>query len=50
MVFKWCASRDIPVAFVLAGGYTGARMSEGELVNLHLLTVDAARQFCKERR
>ncbi len=42
MVFEWCASREIPVVFVLAGGYTGGRMSESDLVNLHLLTVDAA--------
>jgi len=44
LVFEWCASRGIPVAFVLAGGYTGTRMGEDDLVNLHLLTVDAARQ------
>lgn len=50
MVFEWCASLEIPVAFVLAGGYTGARMSESDLVNLHLLTVTAARQFCKTGR
>ena len=42
MVFEWCASRGIPVAFVLAGGYPGARMSESDLVDLHLLTVEAA--------
>src|SRR5688572_10500928 len=28
MVFEWCARRSIPVAFVLAGGYSGESLSE----------------------
>ena len=31
-----------PVAFVLAGGYTGSSMSNDQLVDLHRLTVSAA--------
>lgn len=31
-----------PTAWVLAGGYSGPRLSEQELVDLHLLTFDAA--------
>ena len=42
MVFHWCRERGMPVAFVLAGGYTGAALSEIELVELHMLTVKAA--------
>lgn len=42
MVFEWCRSNDLPTAFVLAGGYTGPRLSRHELVDLHLLTIVAA--------
>ena len=42
MVFAWCWRRGIPVAFVLAGGYTGPRLSQAELVELHRLTITAA--------
>jgi acetoin utilization deacetylase AcuC-like enzyme len=41
-VFDWARARTLPVAFVLAGGYTGARVSRQDLVGLHLLTIDAA--------
>lgn len=44
LVFEWCRSQGIPVAFVLAGGYIGSRLTESTLVNLHRLTVaEAAR-------
>jgi acetoin utilization deacetylase AcuC-like enzyme len=39
MVFEWCKSRGLPVAFVLAGGYVGANLDERELVDLHRLTL-----------
>lgn len=43
LVFEWANARKIPVAFVLAGGYTGwANLSQDQLVNLHRLTVNAA--------
>ena len=42
MVFEWAAERGDPVACVLAGGYTGRRLSEGDLVLLHRLTIEAA--------
>ncbi len=32
----------LPVAFVLAGGYTGQGLDEAELVDLHRLTLEAA--------
>ena len=42
LVFKWAASRRVPVAFVLAGGYTGANLTEAGLVRLHRMTIEAA--------
>ena len=41
-VFSWCRGRHIPVAFVLAGGYTGSDLSQDDLVALHRLTIAAA--------
>ncbi|OYW40430.1 MAG: hypothetical protein B7Z35_01185 [Hydrogenophilales bacterium 12-61-10] len=44
MVFDWCRSQRLPVAFVLAGGYIGRRLDERSLVDLHRLTIlNAAR-------
>ncbi len=42
LVFGWCRERGVPVAFVLAGGYLGARLDEAGLVDLHRLTITAA--------
>lgn len=42
MVFKWCRKQNIPIAFVLAGGYIGPRLEKEELVQLHRLTLSAA--------
>lgn len=42
MVFDWCRAHSTPAVFVLAGGYTGPRLNENELVKLHRLTVEAA--------
>jgi len=41
-VFGWCRDRRISIAFVLAGGYIGARLTQDELVALHRLTLEAA--------
>jgi acetoin utilization deacetylase AcuC-like enzyme len=41
MVFSWARSHAVPVAWVLAGGYT-LGVSMAELVELHLLTARAA--------
>lgn len=41
-VFDWCAARGLPVAFVLAGGYLGARLDREGLVGLHRGTIAAA--------
>jgi acetoin utilization deacetylase AcuC-like enzyme len=43
LVFDWCRERDLPVAFVPAGGYLRPpRMDETRLVELHRLTLTAA--------
>jgi acetoin utilization deacetylase AcuC-like enzyme len=42
IVFEWCRQRKLPVAFVLAGGYIGPKLSQDKLVALHRLTLSAA--------
>ncbi|HEX6251020.1 MAG TPA: hypothetical protein VFZ56_06280 [Gemmatimonadaceae bacterium] len=42
LVFDWCASERVPVAFGLAGGYTSERLSREELVELHRVTIAEA--------
>ena len=42
IVFHWIRRRGIPVAFVLAGGYTGPNLNESGLVDLHRLTLFSA--------
>lgn len=44
MVFDWARARGIPIAFVLAGGYTGVDMWDERLTALHQMTVAAATQ------
>jgi acetoin utilization deacetylase AcuC-like enzyme len=41
-VFGWAAAKNIPVAFVLAGGYAGGALTREALVDLHRLTIAAA--------
>ncbi len=40
-VFSWCRMRDVPIAFVLAGGYLGPELERAGLVALHRLTLEA---------
>lgn len=40
-VFGWAAANDLPVAWVLAGGYTVGTDMAG-LVGLHRITIEAA--------
>lgn len=47
IVFRWCSRRGVPVAFVLAGGYTGAAVTKEQLVGLHRLTVGNAARTLK---
>lgn len=41
-VFDWGRSNGIPIAFVLAGGYTGPALTQTSLVQLHRLTLEKA--------
>jgi len=43
LVFEWCRELELPVAFVMAGGYLRPpQMDETRLVELHRLTLTAA--------
>ena len=42
MVFQWCRERGIPVAYAMAGGYTGGKLTRKRLVDLHRLTMTTA--------
>jgi acetoin utilization deacetylase AcuC-like enzyme len=42
IVFEWGIVHRVPIAFVLAGGYVGPRLTQDELVLLHRLTIEAA--------
>lgn len=42
IVFQWCCNRGIPLAFTLAGGYTGYRLGMADLVRLHRITIETA--------
>ncbi len=42
IVFEWCRTQGIPVAFVLAGGYLERFLDRVGLVGLHRLTLETA--------
>ena len=42
LVFEWGHARGVPIAFVLAGGYTGGAMTQDRLVTLHRITIETA--------
>jgi acetoin utilization deacetylase AcuC-like enzyme len=42
IVYDWASSHALPIAFVLAGGYTSSDMTIDELVDLHRITLTAA--------
>ena len=42
IVFEWANSRGTPIAFVLAGGYSGGTLSQDDLVRLHRMTLESA--------
>lgn len=41
-VFDWAKNRGVPIAFVLAGGYSGTTLTRDELVALHRMTIESA--------
>ena len=47
MVFDDCRSNGRTVAFVLAGGYVGSRLSKERLTDLHRLTIQAAARYAE---
>lgn len=49
LVFDWCHERNLPVAFVIAGGYIGRRLGERGLTDLHRLTILNAAAAKKSR-
>ncbi|MEO5511913.1 MAG: hypothetical protein ABIS27_14885 [Longimicrobiales bacterium] len=42
IVFQWGRRCGVPIAFVLAGGYNGASLTQAGLVELHRLTIEGA--------
>ena len=44
LVMDWCRHHGIPVAFVLAGGYSGTARTMGEVADLHVHTIRSAAQ------
>ncbi len=42
LVFGWFTSRNIPIAFAIAGGYVGGAMKQGELIALHRISIGVA--------
>ncbi len=42
VVFQWAKEHQLPIAFVLAGGYAGPRLTQEHLVQLHRYTIEAA--------
>ena len=48
LVFEWFRQRRVPIAFVIAGGYTSVTLNQSGLVQLHRLTLEAAAMvFCR---
>ena len=45
VVFDWCRQHNLPVSFVLAGGYIGPTLDTAGLTDLHRLTLTAASQM-----
>jgi acetoin utilization deacetylase AcuC-like enzyme len=49
LIFQWGRTRGVPIAFVLAGGYTGGAMTQDRLVGLHRITIETAVQSWSSR-
>lgn len=45
LVFRWCACHRLPVAFTIAGGYTGPSCSREQLMSLHRATIETAAYY-----
>lgn len=42
MVFEWAKSHDLPIVWVLAGGYSGESFTKRDVAALHRITVEEA--------
>ncbi len=42
LVFGWFTSRQIPIAFAIAGGYVGGAMKQNDLIALHRVSISVA--------
>jgi len=45
MVYEWARVNNTPVSFVLAGGYSGHKLSKSALTDLHRLTIETAARY-----
>lgn len=50
IIFQWARAARIPIAFVLAGGYTGSSLSRDQLIDLHRLTINEAARLSGDPR
>ena len=41
-MFGWFTSRQIPLAFAIAGGYIGGAMKQDDLIALHRVSISVA--------
>lgn len=48
LVYEWCYCLGHPIAFTIAGGYTGPRFSEEELIRFHRGTIAAAARYSSQ--
>ena len=49
MVFEWAKSFDLPIVWVLAGGYSGGSFTKRDVAKLHRITVEeSARVYAEE--
>lgn len=49
IVFNWATTNDVPIAFVMAGGYVSPKRTSAELVAHHRVTVRVAAHFANLR-
>lgn len=50
IVFSWAADNGVPIAYVLAGGYTSDKRPREELVGQHRCTIRAAAHYSNLRK
>lgn len=47
-VFEWASSRNVPIAYTLAGGYSSSQLPKASLIGLHRCTIRAAEHFSRK--